>query len=244
MRRRKHFPYPLLPPATCHQSPATCQLSPATCHTPPVTRHPRRKTPRFLRRRCTKAVPGRKRYHFLRGLGHQPPPKQENTSYPAQKVPRSGFGQKKVSFPAQNGIPPASRAEKRLISRAEGASEAFQAEKGIFSCAERDTTHLPSRKTPQFRRRRLLTPSTSPPSTTFFLFLAILLFLRKTLRINLPDRFIKPFEFHRFAGYILLTGKNCSGNKIFWPTAKFPQNKKLWNTDKLTGKWSSFGSPG
>ena len=154
------------------------------------------------------------------------------------------MGQEKAANPARNRTPTSSRAEKHPNSCAEGAPRRFRAEKGIISCAERNTNLLPSRKTPHFRRRRLLTPSTSPPSTTIFLFLAILLFLRKILRINLPDRFIKPSEFHRFAGYILLTGKNCSGNKIFWPTAKFPQNKKLWNTDKLTGKWSSFGSPG
>lgn len=34
------------------------------------------------------AVPGRKRYHFLRGRGYRPPAEQKNTQIPAQKVPR------------------------------------------------------------------------------------------------------------------------------------------------------------
>ena len=37
-------------------------------------------------------------------------------------------------------------AEKGIISCAEGATEAFGAEKSIYSCAEWDTTRLPSRK--------------------------------------------------------------------------------------------------
>ena len=134
--------FPISPPATCHQL--------------PVTRHPRRKTPQFLRRRCPRGIPGRKRYHF--------------------------------------------------------------------------------------RRRRLLTPSTSPPSTTIFLFLAILLFLRKILRINLPDRFIKPSEFHRFAGYILLTGKNCSGNKIFCQLQNFHKTKNYGIQTNLQGNGAPLGA--
>jgi hypothetical protein len=101
-------------------------------------------------------------------------------------VPRSGFGQKRVSFPARNWIPTACQAGKRPKSCAEGASEWFRAEKGIISCAE-----------------NCKQPSTNPSSTTIFLFLAILLFLRKISRINLPYRFRKPFEIHRFAEQII-----------------------------------------
>ena len=107
--------------------------------------------------------------------------------------------QEKAAKPARNWIPPACRAGKRLISCAEGAPEAFEAGKGGKSCAELDTNRLLSRKAPQILRRRLQTASTSPPSTNIFLFLAILLFLRKIHRINLPYRFSKPFEIHRFA---------------------------------------------
>ena len=74
---------------------------PNTCAERNTTRLPSRKTPKFLRRRCSKAVPGRKRYHFLRRTEYQPPPEQENTPFPAQKVPRRHLRQKKVSFPAQ-----------------------------------------------------------------------------------------------------------------------------------------------
>ena len=262
MRRRKHVPYP--PPATYHRLPITHHLS-------PVTRLPGRKMPQSLRGRCFEAAPGRKRYLFLREIRYPPPPVQKNTPNPAQKVPRGGSEQKKASFPAQNGIPPASRAGKRPKSCAEGASrqlraekginscaegaprhsrqkkasfpaqngippasraekhpkscaegvtEAFRAEKGIISCAELDTTRLPGRKTPQIMRGRcfeaapgrkrylflpgrLQTASTSPPSTTIFLFLAILLFLRKIQRINLRNHFVKHSQIHRFAYQII-----------------------------------------
>ncbi len=46
------------------------------------------------------------------------------------------------------------RAEKHPKSCAEGTSEWFRAEKGIISCPEWGTNCLPSRKTPQIRRRR------------------------------------------------------------------------------------------
>ena len=91
---------------------------------------------------------------FLRRMGYQPSAGQENAPNPARKVPRRYLKQKKVSFPAQNGIPPACRAEKRPKSCAEGAPEAFGAEKGIFSCAEWDTNRLPGRKMPHIRRGR------------------------------------------------------------------------------------------
>ena len=42
---------------------------------------------------------------------------------PARKVLRGGSGQKKVSFPARNGMPTACRAGKHLNSCAEGAPE-------------------------------------------------------------------------------------------------------------------------
>ena len=82
---------------------------------------------------------------------------------PARKMPRRHLGQKKASFPARNGMPPACRAGKHPKSRAEGAprrlraekcpkscaegaSEASRAEKHPNSRAERDTTRLPGRK--------------------------------------------------------------------------------------------------
>ena len=68
-----------------------------------------------LRRRCPGGIPGRKRYHFLRGMGYHPLAEQKNTPKPAQKVSRRDSGQKKVSFPARNGIPPASRAEREFF---------------------------------------------------------------------------------------------------------------------------------
>ena len=103
-----------------------------------------RKRWQILRRRCSGAVPGRKRYHFLRGrhpggiwgrkryhflrgMGYQPPTEQENAPNPARKVCREC---------------------------AEGTPRWLGAEKCIISCAEWDTTCLPSRKTPQFRRGR------------------------------------------------------------------------------------------
>ena len=133
-------------------------------------------------------------------MGYHSPPEQKNTPIPAQKVPRRHSGQKKVSFPARNGTRTACRAGKHTKSRAEGAPEAFRAEKGIISCAEWDTLRLPGRKAPQFLRRRC---HTNTSSTTIFLFLAKLLFLRKISRINLPYRFHKPFEIHRFAEQII-----------------------------------------
>ena len=110
---------------------------------------------KILRGRCSEAAPGRKRYHFRRGTGYQPPAGQENASIPARKVLRGGSGQKKASFPARNWIPTACRAEKHLNSCAEGASESFGAEKGVISCAEWDTDRLP--------------PATNhlPPAVTF-----------------------------------------------------------------------------
>ena len=131
---------------------------------------------------------------------------------PLQKA----FGAGKCPSTCAEGAPKAFQAEKHPKSCAEGAPRRFRAEKGIISCAEWVTPRLPGRKTPQilrrrcpetilgrkryhFLRRRLQSPTTSPPSTTIFLFLAILLFLRKINRINLPYRFRKPFEIHRFA---------------------------------------------
>ena len=86
-----------------------------------TTRLPGRKMPQIPRGRCSVAVPGRKRHLFLRGMGHHPPAGQENAPNPAQKVLRGSSRQKKASFPARNGIPPACRAGKRPISCAEGA---------------------------------------------------------------------------------------------------------------------------
>ena len=60
--------------------------------------------------------------------------------------------------------------------------KAFEAEKGIISCAE---------------------GVINTSSTTIFLFLAKLLFLRKINRINLRYHFIKPSEIHRFAEQII-----------------------------------------
>ena len=84
-----------------------------------TNRLPSRKMPQFLRGRYLGGNPGRKRYLFLRGKGYQPPPEQKNATIPARKVPRRHSGQKKVSFPAQKGIPTASRAEKCHKSCAE-----------------------------------------------------------------------------------------------------------------------------
>ena len=67
-------------------------------------------------------------------------------------MPRRHLRQKKVSFPARNGIPTACRAGKHSKSCAEGAPRRLWAEKGIFSGAERDDNRLPSRKTPQILR--------------------------------------------------------------------------------------------
>ena len=76
-------------------------------------------------------------FFFLRGTFiPASPPAQENAPIPAQKVPQSGSGQKKVSFPARNRTPTSSRAGKHPNSGAEGAPEAFEAEKGIISGAE------------------------------------------------------------------------------------------------------------
>ena len=132
-------------------------------------RLPGGKRGQILRGRCSGAVRGRKRYHFLRGgchggiwsrkkhlflrrMGYHPPAEQKNTQIPARRVPRRYLEQKKASIPARNGIPTACRAGKRLSAGAEGATEAFGAEKSIFSCAEWDTYRLPGRKTPQFLR--------------------------------------------------------------------------------------------
>ena len=68
-----------------------------------------RKMPQILRGWCSEAVPGRKRYLFLRGMGYRPPARQKNAPNPARKVLRGGSRQKKASFPAQNGIPTACR---------------------------------------------------------------------------------------------------------------------------------------
>ena len=111
---------------------------PNTCAERNTTRLPSRKTPRILRGRCTGGIPGRKRYLFLRRMRYQPPAKLKNTPNPARKVLRGGSRQKKASFPARNGLSPASWAEKRPKSCAEGAPRRLQAEKGIFSCAEWD----------------------------------------------------------------------------------------------------------
>ena len=59
-----------------------------------------------------------------------------------------------------NSITTSSREEKHPNSCAEGATRAFQAEKGIISCAERDTHRLPRRKTPQILRGRC--PGSNP----------------------------------------------------------------------------------
>ena len=48
-----------------------------------------RKAPQILRRRCPGGIPGRKKYHFRRGMGYQPPPEQESTPNPAQKIANS-----------------------------------------------------------------------------------------------------------------------------------------------------------
>ena len=79
---------------------------------------------------------------------------QENAPQPARRALRGGSGQKKASFPAQNGIPTACRAGKCPSTCAEGAPRLFRAEKGIFSGAEWDTTRLPGRKMPLNLRRR------------------------------------------------------------------------------------------
>ena len=95
---------------------------------------------------------GGKRAQIPLGTGCRPPAEQENAPNSARRVPRRHLRQKKASFPARNGIPTACRAGKCPKSCAEGASEAFEAEKGIFSCVERNTNRLPSRKMPQFLR--------------------------------------------------------------------------------------------
>ena len=110
--------------------------------------------PKIRHGRCSKAVPGRKRYHFRRRIGYHPPAGQENAPNPARKVLRGGSGQKKVSFPARNRIPPACRAGKCPKSGAEGAPRRLRAEKGIISGAERDTSRLPGKKMPKIWRGR------------------------------------------------------------------------------------------
>ena len=47
---------------------------------------PSRKTPQILRRRCSGGIPGRKRYHFLRGMEHPLPPEQKNAPNHARKI--------------------------------------------------------------------------------------------------------------------------------------------------------------
>ena len=79
-------------------------------------------------------------------MGYNSPAEQKNAPNPAREVPRRHLEQKKVSFPARKKIPLAYRAEKHPNSCAEGATEAFGAEKGIIFCAEWDTTRLPGKK--------------------------------------------------------------------------------------------------
>ena len=99
---------------------------------------------------------GGKRAQISLGTGYQPPAGQKNAPNPTRKVPRRNLRQKKVSFPARNGMPPACRAGKCPKSCAEGAPEVFGAEKGIISCAERDATRLPGRKMHQILRGRCI----------------------------------------------------------------------------------------
>ena len=87
-----------------------------SCAEEDTTRLPGRKMPQIRRGRCSEAVPGRKRHHFLHGIGYHPPAGQENAQNPARKVIRGGSGQKKVSFPAQKRIPPACRGRKCLFN--------------------------------------------------------------------------------------------------------------------------------
>ena len=121
-------------------------------------RYPRgilsRKRYHFVRERRPGGIWGRKKHLFLRRMGYQPPAEQENTLNPARTVLRGGSGQKKVSFPARNGIPTAYQAEKDGKSCAEVTPRRFGAEKCIISCAEWVTNRLPSRKMPQIRRGR------------------------------------------------------------------------------------------
>ena len=72
-----------------------------------ANRLPSRKTAQFLRGRCPGGIWGRNRHHFLRGTGYQPPAGQKIAPNPARMVLRGGSRQKKVSFPARNGIPTA-----------------------------------------------------------------------------------------------------------------------------------------
>ena len=96
-------------------------------HPPAGQVAPSRNRRQILRGRCPGGIWGRKRYLFLRGMGCQPPAEQKNSPILARKVHRRHLGQKKVSFPARNGMPTACRAGKQPNSCAEGASEAFGA---------------------------------------------------------------------------------------------------------------------
>ena len=111
-----------------------------------ANRLPSRKTPQILRGRCLGGIWSRKRYHFLRGMGYQPPSEQKNAPNSARKVPRGGSGQKNSLIPARNGMPTVCRAEKHHKYCAEGASEASRAEKHPKSCAEWDANRLRGRK--------------------------------------------------------------------------------------------------
>ena len=57
-----------------------------SCAERDANRLPSRKMRQFLRGRCSGGIWGKKRYHFLRGMGYLPPSEQKNSPNPAQKA--------------------------------------------------------------------------------------------------------------------------------------------------------------
>ena len=111
-----------------------------------ANRLPSRNRRQILRRRCTEAAPGRKRHHFLRGMGYHLPAEQKNAPNPARNGMPTACRAEKCPKSCAEAASEASRAEKHPNSCAEGTSEASRAEKHPNSCAEWDTGRLPSRK--------------------------------------------------------------------------------------------------
>ena len=137
---QKHL-YSITPSSRAEKHPKSCaegvteafraEKGIISCAELDTTRLPGRKTPQILRRRCYKGIPGRKRYLFQRGTEYQPPAGQEKTQNPARNVPRRHSRQKNPSFPAQNRLPTASRAEKHSKSCAEGAMKVNKNKKNL-----------------------------------------------------------------------------------------------------------------
>ena len=108
----------------------------------------------ILRGRCSEAALGRKRYHFLRGMGYNSPAEQKNAPNPARKVLRGGSGQKKASFSARKMISTRLPGRKTPFCRRGGCYGGIWSRKryhflrgmGYHSPAEQKNTPIPARK--------------------------------------------------------------------------------------------------